>query len=91
MLVPKDFGAICLYALYDIETQRRPNNSRWVQCVVKTKIISCFQRFFISFDVRIFGYFSNWIHLLAHRTVGGGLKAMWHTDVVAPMVMNRFP
>ena len=43
--MPKDFGAICLYALYDIETQRRPNNSRWVQCVEKTTIISCFQRF----------------------------------------------
>ena len=45
VIVPKDFGAICLYALYDIETQRRPNNSRWVQCVGKTEIISCFQRF----------------------------------------------
>ena len=43
--MPKDFGAICLYALYDIETQRRPNNSRWVQSVGKNKIISCFQRF----------------------------------------------
>ena len=34
-----------LYALYDIETQRRPKNSRWVQCVEKTEIISCFPRF----------------------------------------------
>ena len=23
--------------------------------------------------------------------VSHSLKAMWHTDVVAPMVMNRFP
>ena len=32
-------------SLHDVETQRRPNNSRWVQCVEKAKISSCFQRF----------------------------------------------
>ena len=44
-LTSNTVGGAFLYALYDIETQGRPNNSRWLQCVGKTEIISCFQRF----------------------------------------------
>ena len=30
---------------HDVDTQRRPNNLGWLQCVGKTKVSSCFQRF----------------------------------------------
>ena len=30
---------------YNIETHRRPNTPGWLQCVEKTKVSTCFQRF----------------------------------------------
>ena len=55
----------------DIETQRRPNNAGWLQCMEKLRLKNgepmekpAFHDFYISLDMRIFDYLSNWIYLL---------------------------